>query len=128
MTTILLVDDDPLQASCMMSLLGRHFGDVRRATDAAEALCLSSSPTLPSKLGLGHLRPAHAGNRRPPSWPNCTRGCRTCLCWCWAMADESPSDYTGEHVAFLPRPSGRATRCCPLLGQMLAERKKHHVA
>jgi CheY-like chemotaxis protein len=35
MATILLVDDDPLQASVRKSILERRFSDVRRVGDAA---------------------------------------------------------------------------------------------
>ena len=48
----------------MMSLLGRQFGDVRRVTDAAEALCLVEQPEFASKLGLvisGHHMPGIGG-------------------------------------------------------------------
>ncbi len=52
MTTILIVDDDPLQASLLMSLLGRQFGNVCRVNDAAEALCLIEQPEFAGKLSL----------------------------------------------------------------------------
>ncbi len=64
MATILLVEDDPLQAFLTMSLLGRQFGDVRRATDAAEALCLVEQPEFATKLSLvisGHDTPGITG-------------------------------------------------------------------
>jgi len=40
MTTVLFVDDDPLQAHVRRSVLGRHFSHVERAADAAEAFIL----------------------------------------------------------------------------------------
>lgn len=52
MLTILLVDDDPLQASVRKSILERKFSDVRRVGDAAEALCLVEQPQFAGKLGL----------------------------------------------------------------------------
>jgi DNA-binding NtrC family response regulator len=52
MATILIVDDDPLQASLLMSLLGQQFGNVCRVNDAAEALCLIEQPEFATKLSL----------------------------------------------------------------------------
>ncbi len=52
MATILIVDDDPLQAFLLMSLLGRQFGNVCRVNDAAEALCLIEQPEFAAKLSL----------------------------------------------------------------------------
>jgi CheY-like chemotaxis protein len=49
---ILLVDDDPLQASVRKSILERQFSDVLRVTDAAEALCLVEEPQFALNLGL----------------------------------------------------------------------------
>ncbi len=86
-----------------MSLLGRQFGNVRRATDAAEALCLIEQPEFAGKLGLvisgTHCRES-AGR---PSWPNCTRGCRLCRCWCWARPTPDPP-ITPMTGGILPRP------------------------
>lgn len=36
----------------MLSVLGQNFGDVRRVTDAAEALCLIEQPDFAGRLGL----------------------------------------------------------------------------
>ncbi len=104
MTTILLVDDDPLQASLMMSLLGRRFGDVRRATDAAEALCLIEQPEFAGKLGLvisGHQTTGIGGpafvselRSRMPYLPVLVLG----------SARETPADYAREKVAFMTKP------------------------
>lgn len=52
MITILLVEDDPLQAAVRKSVLERRFSDVRRVSDAAEALCLVEQPQFASHLGL----------------------------------------------------------------------------
>ena len=64
MTSILLVDDDPLQASLILSVLEQRFGDVRRVTDAAEALCLIEQREFADNLRLvisGHHRPGVGG-------------------------------------------------------------------
>ncbi|MGO8758407.1 MAG: response regulator [Terracidiphilus sp.] len=104
MTTILLVDDDPLQASCLTSLLERQFGDVRRANDAAEALCLIEQPEFAGKLGLvisGHQTTGIGGpafvaelRARMPELPVLVLG----------SPDAAQADYAEENVAFLPRP------------------------
>jgi DNA-binding NtrC family response regulator len=52
MATVLLVDDDPLQASVRKSILERRFSDVRRVGDAADALCLVEQPQFAENLGL----------------------------------------------------------------------------
>ena len=122
MTTILLVDDHPLQASLMQSLLGRRFGDVRRASDAAEALCLVEQPDIASKLGLvisGHHTPGIGGpafvnelRTRMPYLPVLVLG----------KAGEAPADYAEAHAVFLPKPFS-AERILTLTGQMLADHR-----
>ena len=104
MSTILLVDDDPLQAYLCKSLLERKFGDVRRVADAAEALCLVEQPQFAGDLGLvisGHHLPGIGGpafveelHTRMPSLPVLVLG----------DAHEKPADYMGEGIRFLARP------------------------
>jgi CheY-like chemotaxis protein len=122
MTTILLVDDDPFQASMMMSHLGSQFADVRRATDAADALCLIEQPDFADRLGLvicGHQprgigAPAFVAELRSrmPALPILVLG----------TADDSPGDYGGGPVAFLPRPVGRE-KMLAVTSQMLAHQR-----
>src|SRR6266700_3825393 len=52
MTTVLLVDDDPLHAYVRRSLLESHFRDVQRARDAAEAFIMVEEPRFAERLGL----------------------------------------------------------------------------
>ncbi len=52
MKTVLLVDDDPLQAHVRTSVLGRGFPDVERAADAAEAFIRLEDPGFRNQLGL----------------------------------------------------------------------------
>ena len=104
MSTILLVDDDPLQAFIRMSVLEKRFPDVRRVGDAAEALCLVEQPQFADKLGLvvsGHHRPGIGGpafvaelRSRMPALPVLVLG----------DAAEDPGNYKGERVRFLARP------------------------
>jgi len=104
MSTILLVDDDPLQAYRFKSILERKFADVRRVADAAEALCLVEQPQFACGLGLvisGHHMPGIGGpafveelRTRIPSLPVLVLG----------DANETPDDYSGDHIRFLSRP------------------------
>lgn len=52
MTTILLVDDDPLQAFVRMSALEKKFPDVKRVADPVEAFCMVEQPQFACNLGL----------------------------------------------------------------------------
>lgn len=122
MTNILIVDDDPLQASLMMSVLGRHFGNVRRVTDAAEALCLVEQPEFADDLGLvitGHHTPGIGGpafvaelRSRKPDLPVLVLG----------AGGATPSDYKDERIVFLPRPVG-GDKMLAVTGRLLAEYK-----
>jgi DNA-binding NtrC family response regulator len=104
MATILLVDNDPLQAYERKAILERRFRDVQRVGDAAEALCLVEQPRFASKLGLvisgqdihGIGGPAFVAelHTRMPSLPVLVLG----------GANESAADYDGERVFFLPKP------------------------
>jgi CheY-like chemotaxis protein len=122
MATILLVDDDPFQASLMLSLLGQRFGDVRRVTDAAEALCLIEQPELACKLGLvisGHHKPGIGGpafvnelRSRMPDLPVLVLG----------TAGETPADYAETHAILLAKPF-TSEKMLTLTLQMLADDK-----
>ena len=103
MTTILLVEDDPLQTYLIMSLLRRQPAAVRRAYDAAEAFCLVEQPDFARRLRLvisGHQTQGIGGpafvaelHARMPRVPIVVLG----------MAGESPDSYEDDHVFFLPR-------------------------
>jgi CheY-like chemotaxis protein len=122
MTTILLVDDDPLQASLMLSLLGQRFGEVRRVTDAAEALCLIEQPELAGKLRLvisGHHLPGMGGpafvnelHSRMPDLPVLVLG----------TAGATPADYAETHAALLAKPFS-SEKMLALTRQMLTDHK-----
>ena len=106
----------------MLSLLGRRFGEVCRATDAAEALCLIEQPEFARKLGLvisGHQVPGIGGpafvrelRTRIPDLPVLVLG----------AGSDDPADYTQANVVFLAKPFA-AERMLALTGQMLAARK-----
>ncbi|MGO9797314.1 MAG: response regulator [Terracidiphilus sp.] len=123
MATILLVDDDPLQASLMMSLLGSRFGSVCRVNDAAEALCLIEQPEFAGNLGLvitGHHTPGIGGpafvaelRSRKPGLPVLVL----------AAKDAAPSEYSDAHVVFLPRAVG-GDKMLAVTCQMLSDQTK----
>jgi DNA-binding NtrC family response regulator len=102
--TILLVDDDPLQAFLRKSLLERRFHDVERVSDAAEAFCLVEQPYFAGQLGLvisGLNMPGIGGptfvaelHERLPKVPILVLG----------RGGEAATDYQGGWVRFLPRP------------------------
>lgn len=104
MATILLVDNDPLQAFVRKSILEKRFRDVQRAADAAEALCLVEHPQFAERLGLvisGLHMPGISGpefvaelHARMPLLPVLVLG----------SASEEPADYAAAGVRFLPRP------------------------
>jgi CheY-like chemotaxis protein len=108
MRSILLVDDDPLQGLVRKSILEKRFPDVRRVTDAAEALCLIEQRLVRENLGLvisGHHSPGLGGpafvnelRARLPEVPVLVLGGST----------ESAGDYRTEGVRFLARHAGNA--------------------
>jgi DNA-binding NtrC family response regulator len=61
MSTILLVDNDPLQAFVCKAILERRFHDVQRVGDAGEALCLVEQPQFAINLGLDLNMPGIGG-------------------------------------------------------------------
>lgn len=100
--TILLVNDDPLQAHVHRTILERHFPDVQRARDASDAFILVEEGVFSDRLGLVLValnRPGLGGPafvseliQRLPSVPVIV------LC-----RDESPALYAGHNVRVLPR-------------------------
>jgi CheY-like chemotaxis protein len=120
MATILLVDNDPLQAILRKSILEQRFSDVQRVTDAAEALCLGAQHQFAANLGLvvsGRHMPGIGGpafvtelHARMPSLPVLVLG----------NPGESPGDYAGDHVCFLAHPIS-AKELLTRAGQLLEE-------
>jgi two-component system nitrogen regulation response regulator GlnG len=104
LATILLVDNDPLQALARRSVLERHFDDVQRVGDAAEALCLVEQPEFAENLALvvsGLEMPGIGGpefvaelHSRLPNLPILVLG----------NATDAAEDYTGGWIRFLARP------------------------
>jgi DNA-binding NtrC family response regulator len=100
--TILLVDDDPLQAYMCKALLDRRFSNVKRVSDAAEALCLVEQPQFAGALRLVISRDRLPGIGGPafieelqirmPGLPVLVLG----------DDGEWPADARGPHLRFLP--------------------------
>lgn len=118
--TILLVDDDPFQASIRKSILEKRFTDVLRVAGAAEALCLVEQPKFAASLGLvvsGHCLAGIGGpafvaelHTRIPSLPILVLG----------DSGEERAQYSGKHVGFLSRPI-LAEQMLALATRMLAQ-------
>lgn len=118
--TILLVDDDPLQAYMCKALLDKWFADVRRVADAGEALCLVEQPQFAGDLRLVISRDRLPGiggpafveelHNRLPQLPVLVIG----------EDGQWPADSKGEHVRFLPRVSA-ADEIVSTANQMLTK-------
>ncbi|MGA2849107.1 MAG: response regulator [Terracidiphilus sp.] len=123
MPTILLVDNDPLQAFLRMSLLERRFQDVQRVGDAAEALCLVEQPFFARNLGLvisGLQMPGIGGpefvaelHARLPQVPILVLG----------STSEAAADYASGWVHFLARPFA-IDEMLNLAGQLLSNQAR----
>jgi CheY-like chemotaxis protein len=108
MSTILLVDKDPLQAFLRKSLLEQRFHDVERVGDAAEALCLVEQPQFAGRLALVISAPNMSGiggpafvaelHERLPRVPVLVLGGGS-----EAAADYKAANNPGGWVRFLPR-------------------------
>jgi DNA-binding NtrC family response regulator len=120
MPTILLVDNDPLQASSRKSILEQKFSDVQRVGDAAEALCLVEQPQFAGCLGLvisglnvpGFSGPAFVAelHERMPKLPVLVLG----------GGGEAAGDYGGGWVRFLSRPCA-GEELLAAAGELLAQ-------
>ena len=120
MPTVLLVDDDPLQAYSRKSVLEQRFPDVQRVGDAAEALCLVEQRAFAGNLGLvisGHHRPGIGGpafvaelRMRMPTLPILVL----------VSDNESIDDYATESIRFL-RTRASNEEMLALASQMMAQ-------
>jgi two-component system, NtrC family, C4-dicarboxylate transport response regulator DctD len=127
MRTILLVDDDPLQALVRKSILEKRFSDVKRVADAAEALCLIEQRVFSDHLGLvisGHHAPGLGGpafvaelHARMPEVPVLVLG----------GSAESPRDYEGDRVRFLAKPVA-TEQIVAAAGELLLKDNSNHTA
>ncbi|MGB6975000.1 MAG: hypothetical protein WBD67_09995 [Terracidiphilus sp.] len=120
MTKILLVDNDPLQASVRKSILEERFQDVLRVADPAEAFCMLEQPQFAGHLGLVIAGPHMSGMTAPafiaelharlPQVPVLILGGDT----------DSPSPAASQSVRFLPRPFA-SEEMLALASQLMAQ-------
>ncbi|HEY3628837.1 MAG TPA: response regulator, partial [Terracidiphilus sp.] len=103
MTTVLLVDDDPLQAHVRKSILGRHFPDIQRATDAAEAFILVEDPRFAQRLGLVVVGLNRPGLGSPAFVAELTSRMPDVPVLVLGRTREEAAFYEGPNVRFLPR-------------------------
>jgi len=103
MTTILLVDDDPLQAHVRRSMLGRHFAAIQRAADAAEAFILVEDPRFAERLGLVIVGLNRPGLGSPAFVAELTARLPSVPVLVLGRSREEAAFYDGENVHFLPR-------------------------
>ncbi|MFZ1938633.1 MAG: hypothetical protein WBA18_14695 [Terracidiphilus sp.] len=124
MTKILLVEDDPLEARLILPLLEREFGEVHRATDAAEALCALERADIAGqfKLVISGQRMQGIGN--PEFVAELHARMPELLVLVLGTAGESPKNYFGENVEFLPRPLV-PRQIVTAAGKMLSRDKSH---
>jgi len=104
MPTILLVDNDPLQAFQRKSILERRFRRVERVADAAEALCLVEQPLIARQLGLVISGPNMQGIGGPAFVAELHVRMQQITVLVIGGGDEAAADYKGNWVRFLPRP------------------------
>jgi CheY-like chemotaxis protein len=103
MTKVLLVDDDPLQAHVRRSILGRHFPDVTRVADAAEAFILVEDPLFADKLGLVVVGLNRPGLGSPAFVAELTSRLPSVPVLVLGRGREESAFYQGSNVRFLPR-------------------------
>lgn len=103
MTTVLLVDDDPLQAHVRKSLLGRHFRDVKRVADAAEAFILVEDRSFRRSLGLVVVGLDRPGLGSPAFVAELTSRLPSVPVLVLGRDREEAAFYQGPNVRFLPR-------------------------
>jgi DNA-binding NtrC family response regulator len=120
MTTVLLVDDDPLQAHVRRSILGRHFPDVKRAADAAEAFILVEDPHFAGKLGLVVVGLNRPGLGSPAFVAELTSRLPSIPVLVLGRGREESAFYHGPNVRFLPR-SASSEQIVKLSRQMLEQ-------
>lgn len=103
MTTVLLVDDDPLQAQVRKSILKRYFSDVERAADVAEAFIMVEEPRFAERLGLVVVGINRPGLSSPAFVAELTSRLPSIPVLVLGRNREEAALYAGPNVQFLPR-------------------------
>jgi DNA-binding NtrC family response regulator len=120
MTTVLLVDDDPLQAHVRRSILRRHFPNVTRVADAAEAFILVEDPLFADNLGLVVVGLNRPGLGSPAFVAELTSRLPSIPVLVLGRGREESAFYQEPNVRFLPR-SASPEQMVALSRQMLAQ-------
>ncbi len=103
MTTVLLVDDDPLQAHVRKTILGRHFRAIERASDPAEAFILVEDPHFVQRLGLVIVGLNRPGLGSPAFVQELTSRLPAVPVLVLGNGREEAAFYESPNVRFLPR-------------------------
>lgn len=104
MAKILLVDNDPLQASVRKSILEEKFQDVLRVADPAEAFCMLEQPQFAGQLGLVIAGPHMPGMTAPTFIAELHARMPQVPVLILGGNSDSSSNPPAESVRFLPRP------------------------
>jgi len=103
MNTVLLVDDDPLQAHVRKSILGRHFAGIYRAADAAEAFILVEDAIFARGLGLVVVALNRPGLGSPAFVAELVSRLPSVAVLVLGRGREEAAFFEGPRVRFLPR-------------------------
>ena len=103
MKTVLLVDDDPLQAHVRRSVLGRQFPHVERAADVAEAFILVEDPRFVERLALVVVGLNRPGLSCPVFVTELTSRLPSVPVLVLGRGREESVYFEGPNVRFLPR-------------------------
>jgi CheY-like chemotaxis protein len=123
MATILLVDNDPLQAFVRKSVLENGFSDVQRVGDAAEALCLVEQPQFAANLGLVVSGQHMAGIGGPAFVAELQLRMPSLPVLVLDSGNDVAGDYTGECVHFVAKPFENG-EILARANQMIAHRER----
>ncbi|HUX43783.1 MAG TPA: response regulator [Terracidiphilus sp.] len=104
MATILLVDNDPLQAFVRKSILEKRFQNVQRVSDPAEAFCMVEQPQFADDLALVITGPQMPGMNAPAFAAELHARLPRVLVLVLGGDDQAPPNPDADGVRFLPRP------------------------
>ena len=118
--TILLVDNDPLQANLYKSILERRFQDVQRVGDAGEALCLVEQPQFAHNLALVISNTDMPGIGGPAFVAELHERLPKVHVLMLGQGSDAPGGIAGGWVRFLPKPFA-TEQILAAAGELLAQ-------
>jgi DNA-binding NtrC family response regulator len=125
MATILIVDDDQLQASLNHSILNKRFTDVRRVADPDEALSLIEQQPFAENLGaviIGHFAAGFGGTAFVAELRGRMFGLQILVI---GEKGETPRDYPWDGVHFERKPVS-THQLLSIVDTMVARHLGHH--